>query len=190
MTGASGVYSITVSGTNFDMYCDMETDGGGWTVFYRRQDGSASFAYDITAFNNQGIGSPSDNEFLLPLGLLHLMTGSSSSENQLLIEMSEAPSSRAFAMYQTFSISSLSPQFQVDRYYTPSTAGNSLALFTTAPSDSDSIPLTCADLFYSPYTSGISCHAASPFGEYDNNNAGEGITWSTWLGFHISIDRI
>lgn len=53
-SSASGVHTVTVNSIEFPVYCDMESDGGGWTMVV------AQFEYDPAYSWNEGIQTDYD----------------------------------------------------------------------------------------------------------------------------------
>ncbi|KAJ8033993.1 Fibrinogen-like protein A [Holothuria leucospilota] len=149
---ASGVYTIkptTWQGDPFEVYCNM-SDGGGWTVFQRRVDGSQDFFLYWSDYK-VGFGTP-DHELWLGNDKLHSLT--SQGNNQLRIDFVNKLGNPYYATYSSFSISDESDKYRLSVGGYSGTSGDYLIsyhngqAFTTRDRDNDLYSVNCATYSY------------------------------------------
>ena len=142
----SGVYTINPDNhTVFKVYCDMDTDGGGWTVIQRRFDGSVGFDRNWIKCE-RGFGSKS-GEHWLGLSYIHRLTTSAS--QNMKVDLEDFDGSSAYAHYSMFTVSSAASIYRLLVSGYSGTAGNAMsynsgARFTTKDHDNDSSGNNCA----------------------------------------------
>ncbi|XP_028424280.1 microfibril-associated glycoprotein 4-like [Perca flavescens] len=98
----SGVYTIYPSGSRnpVQVYCDMDSDGGRWTVFQRRMDGSVNFYRGWDQYKT-GFGIAAGEYWL---GLFNLLNLTNTKRCELLVDMEDFEGHKAFARYSSFII--------------------------------------------------------------------------------------
>ena len=100
-TCKSGVYKIYPKNTaGFEVYCEMEKYGGGWTVFQRRMDGTVDF-YRKWKTYRRGFGNP-EKEFWLGNEHLHQLTAQG--KYNLRINMKDFDNNETYATYKQFAV--------------------------------------------------------------------------------------
>ena len=110
-TRFDGVYTINSDDLgSFQVRCDMQTDGGGWTVFQRRQDASVDFYRGWQDYKN-GFGDLNGN-FWLGLNKIHRLT--KSGQNVLRVDLTDWTSDTAYAKYGSFSVASESDGYKLN----------------------------------------------------------------------------
>ena len=107
---------------SFTVYCDMRTDGGGWTVFQRRQDGSVDFYRGWNDYKS-GFGQLTA-EFWLGNDKIHRLTASRTSS--LRVELEDWNGVRKYARYGKFNIGNEQAQYRLEVGSYSGTAGDSL----------------------------------------------------------------
>ena len=184
-----GVFSIrryTISPSNcpisFDVRCDMDTDGGGWTIFQNRFNGAVDFFRGWDDYE-RGFGSV-DGEYWKGLSQIHCMT--QSGNWQLRIDMEAFDGGTAYAVYDSFSVGDASSYYRLTIGAYSGTAGNSLAqhnnrAFSTKDRDNDNDRRDCANEFKGAWWY-HACHDSNLNGLYlgPTGNSNTGNRWASW----------
>ena len=179
----SGIYEINPDGLGrFKVYCDMTTDGGGWTVFQRRSKVEITFNRGWTAYR-EGFGEL-DGDFWLGNDKLHRLTARG--QVALRVELQDWRNERAHAKYGRFSVASEAQSYtlKVARYL--GTAGDSLVYHHNMPFSANDVDNdrwargSCArDLGGAWWFN--NCHHSNLNGALAvNGSSTRGITWSTF----------
>ena len=121
---SSGVYTINPDGGNsIQVLCDMTTEGGGWTVFQRRLDGSVNFYRGWESYKN-GFGNLS-GEFWLGNDNIYRLTDS---EDVILrVDLEDFEGNITYAEYTTFKVADEADKYRLLIGGYNGTAGDSMA---------------------------------------------------------------
>ncbi|KAK1155824.1 hypothetical protein AOXY_G26668 [Acipenser oxyrinchus oxyrinchus] len=187
---SSGLYTIYLKGEEsqpVQVYCDMATDGGGWLVIVRRQNGKLQFYRNWKNYT-AGFGDMND-EFWLGLDSLHKIT--SSGQYELRVDLRDRGES-AYAQYDKFTISDPRSRFKINVGGYSGTAGDSMSYhqgrpFSTYDKDNDIAVTNCA-LSYKGAFWYKNCHRVNLMGRYGDDNHSQGVNWFHWKGHEHSIE--
>uniref|UniRef100_A0A673B3T0 Zmp:0000000846 n=1 Tax=Sphaeramia orbicularis TaxID=375764 RepID=A0A673B3T0_9TELE len=186
----SGLYTIYVGGEEsqpLQVYCDMTTDGGGWMVALRRQNGKLEFYRNWKNYT-AGFGNMK-NEFWLGLANLHKIT--SSGHYELRVDLRDNGES-AYAQYDKITIAEPRTRYKLYVGAYSGTAGDSMTYhqgrpFSTYDNDNDIAVTNCA-LSYKGAFWYKNCHRVNLMGKYGDNSHSKGINWFHWKGHEHSIE--
>ncbi|XP_041644903.1 microfibril-associated glycoprotein 4-like [Cheilinus undulatus] len=189
----NGVYTIYPIGSTsaVQVYCDMDSLGGGWTVFQRRMDGTVNFYRPWDPYKI-GFGSAAGEYWLGLENIFHLTVRR---RYELLVDMEDFDGNTAFARYTSFSIDS-----ETDGYtlhvsgFIDGGAGEGLAFhngmkFSTFDKDQDYSNYNCAENFLGAFWFS-NCLHTNPNGVYrwgPSSHSFLGLEWYHWKGPNYSL---
>ncbi|XP_054888971.1 microfibril-associated glycoprotein 4-like [Poeciliopsis prolifica] len=194
----SGVYTIYPIGSTsgVQVYCDMDSHGGKWTVFQRRMDGSVNF-YRKWSDYKTGFGNPA-GEYWLGLDILYNLGRQKNFE--LMVDMEDFEGNTAYAHYSPFNVG-----HELDGYplYLPSYIGGGagdtmtylhLHKFATFDHYQHIGTENCPEHFLGAFWFGPACQYGNPNGVYTWGSEGTryevGVIWNSWKGSMYSLKAI
>ena len=126
---SSGVYTINPDGGKpIQVLCDMTTDGGGWTVFQRRLDGSVDFYLGWESYKN-GFGDLC-GEFWL--GNENLQRLTAVGNITMRVDLEDFVGDIGYAEYTTFKVADEANKYRLLIGGYSGTAGDAMTTGQTA----------------------------------------------------------
>lgn len=181
----SGKYLAWVDGfTSVPVFCDMETEGGGWTLIQRRLKDDISFDRGWTEYK-QGFGDL-DGSFWLGLENIHILTKNGP---KLRIDLEDFTDDRVYAEYSLFRLGTSDQNYKIHIEGFSGNATDSLSYhddmpFSTKGRDNDNHDSKHCAEYYSGGWWYRGCHKSNLNGIYptDSQNHPEAISWYFFRG--------
>ncbi|XP_033622490.1 tenascin-X [Fukomys damarensis] len=169
-----------------DVFCDMETDGGGWLVFQRRMDGQTDFWRDWEEYAH-GFGNIS-GEFWLGNEALHSLT--QAGDYSMRVDL-RAGDEAVFAQYDSFRVGSAAQNYRLHLEGYHGTAGDSMSyhsgsVFSARDRGPNNLLISCAVSYRGAWWY-RNCHYANLNGLYGSAVDHQGVSWYHWKGFDFSV---
>ncbi|KAK8382021.1 hypothetical protein O3P69_015193 [Scylla paramamosain] len=185
------------------VYCDQETEGGGWTVFQVRDDVEPHENF-MRGWEDYKVGfGDFDREFWLGNILLWSLTNTdNTTKHELHIELEDWSGNRRFARYRGFKLGPEEDDFRLhhDNVFFGN-AGDALFSHNGLPfstfdmdndaRDGDYVERSCARLYKGAWWYG-NCHDSNLNGWYlggPHRSFADGVNWFTWTGYNYSLKR-
>ncbi|XP_008297826.1 tenascin-N isoform X3 [Stegastes partitus] len=187
----SGVYTIYIANDRskpVEVFCDMDTDGGGWLMLQRRNTGKLDFMKRWRQYI-AGFGNLTD-EFWIGLDKIYELTNTPT-QYELRFDLGLG-SERVYAVYDDFKIAPVKQKFKLTVGKYSGTAGDAMTYhqgrpWTTIDSDNDIALGNCA-LTHRGAWWYKNCHLANLNGKWGDNRHSTGVNWEPWKGHLTSLD--
>lgn len=186
----NGVYTVhpETMWRPLQVYCDMTTEDGGWTVFQRRQDGSENF--DRPWLDYQFGFGDLKGEHWLGNEFVHRLT--SRAPHELRIELEDFVNDRRVAKYGLFSVGSPDDLFRLSvQYFSGNVTDNLIPSHHNMQfSTKDNGPSSSCSASYKGGFWYSKCHGVNINGLYlkgEHESFANGVNWHGFRGYHYSL---
>jgi len=190
----SGVYSIFSGGDSINVYCDMEKDGGGWTVIQRRGDFGNPEDYFFRGWQEYkfGFGNQEEDHWV---GLKYWNNITLSKSQQLLITLEDFDGNTTEVIVNNFITGTENFKYRVIYNSVDGEFAESFpkkgTKFSAEDNDNDAWTKNCAKRFKGAWWYSA-CHNSNLNGLYlrgEHETFGNGVNWNHWKGYHYSLMR-